>query len=87
MQLRFFKLYEIFDIFFTGDILICLLTFSVKMFSILAIGFRENVLSFLYMYIRETGHTLQWPLFFLKDQICIAIFVNGHPVTISVKSF
>ena len=48
MQTRFLKPYEIFDIFFTWGILICLLTIFAKLFSILAIGFREDVLSFIY---------------------------------------
>ena len=55
MQTRFLKPYEIFDIFFTWGILLCLLTISAKLFSILAIGFRENseydqedILSFIY---------------------------------------
>ena len=49
--------------------------------------FQRKCLKFL-IYV----HKRNWPhpsvaTFFLKDQICIAIFVNGHPVTISVKSF
>ena len=47
MQTRFLKPYEIFDIFFTWGILLCLLNISDKLFSILAIGFRD-VLSFIY---------------------------------------
>ena len=41
---------------------------SAKLLSILIIGCREDVNSFLHKYIRETGLALRWP-YFLTDQI------------------
>ena len=40
-----------------------LVTISSKLLLIPTIGFRENVLSFLYRYIRETGYAPWWPCF------------------------
>ena len=81
-----FKPYEIFDIFFTWDIPLCLLNILSNCFQFLPMV-SEKMFKF---HVRETGHTLQWPhifFFFLKIKYVLAIFVNGHPVTISVKSF
>ena len=49
------------------------MTFSVKLVSILAIDFREeDILSFLYWHIRETG--FKWPA-----QICVcSLLPCGH---------
>ena len=61
-------------------------TNSAKLFSILTIGCRgEDVLSFLYRYIRENDHT-PWGHVFWRIKLLLAIFV-GHPVITSTKLF
>ena len=78
MQTRFLKPYEIFDIFFTWGKRLCLLTISAKLFSILPIGFREDVLSFIYRSIRETGHTPYNQLFRQFKFAFLYIRETGH---------
>ena len=63
------------------------LIISVKSISILTTGFRGvDVSSFLHKYIRETGHAPGSHVF-CQIKFVLAIFVEGHPVTSSIKSF
>ena len=60
-------------------------TISPKLFLIVMSGFRgQDVLGFSYGCTREAapcGHVIRW------FKLVLAIFVEGHPVTISAKLF
>ena len=59
---------------------------NAKLFLILTIGFRGDVLSFLYMHLKGNWHHI-WRPRFSTNQVRLCFIVEGHLVTNSNKWF